>query len=61
MRLQLWEGKVKDGNVIMFEHLGVGEVLDQSQNTAKLDVMQLVQSHLPSLWMELHCSLSFPN
>ncbi|XP_068227396.1 zinc finger BED domain-containing protein 5-like [Palaemon carinicauda] len=51
MKLELWEGKVKDGNLSMFEHLG--EALDKSQNTGKQDVMQLVQSHLASLRMEL--------
>lgn len=54
MKLELWEGKVKDGNVSMFEHFG--EALDQSKNTAKLDV---IQSHLPSLRMELQPY--FPN
>ncbi|XP_068228051.1 zinc finger BED domain-containing protein 5-like [Palaemon carinicauda] len=51
MKLELREGKVKDGNLSMFEHLG--EALDKSQNTGKQDVMQLVQSHLASLRMEL--------
>ncbi|XP_068243921.1 zinc finger BED domain-containing protein 5-like [Palaemon carinicauda] len=51
MKPELWEGKVKDGNLSMFEHLG--ETLDKSQNTGKQDVMQLVQSHLASLRMEL--------
>ncbi|XP_068243872.1 zinc finger BED domain-containing protein 5-like [Palaemon carinicauda] len=51
MKLELWEGKVKDGNLSMFEHLG--EALGKSQNTGKQDVMQLVQSHLASLRMEL--------
>ena len=40
MKLQLWEGKVKDGNLSMFEHLG--EALDKSKNTGKLDVVQLM-------------------
>ncbi|XP_045130675.1 zinc finger BED domain-containing protein 5-like [Portunus trituberculatus] len=51
MKLELWEEKVKDGNLSMFEHLS--EALDKSENTGELDAVQLVQSHLASLRMEL--------
>lgn len=51
MKLELWEGKVKDGNLSMFEHLG--EAFGKSKNTGKQDVMQLVSSYVASLRMEL--------
>ncbi|XP_064103426.1 protein FAM200B-like [Macrobrachium nipponense] len=50
-KLELWEGKVKDGNLSMFDHLG--EALDKNKNTGNLDGVQLVQPHLASLRMEL--------
>ena len=50
MKLELWERKVKDGNMSMFENLD--EVLDKNKNTGNLNVVQLVQAHLASLRME---------
>lgn len=51
MKLELWERKVKDGNLSMFENLD--EALDKNKNTGNVDVVQLVQAHLASLRIEL--------
>ena len=51
MKLELWERKVKDGNLSMFENLD--EALGKNKNAGNVDVMQLVQAHLASLRMEL--------
>ena len=51
MKVDLWENKVKDGNLSMFENLD--ETLNKNKITEILYVTQLVQAHLVSLLMEL--------
>ena len=56
MKLNLWEKKVKDGNLSMFENL---ETLNKIKTkiTGNLEVTQLVQAHLASLRKELQSYL----
>ena len=55
MKVDLWENKIKDGNLSMFENLD--ETLNKSKITENLYVTQLVQPHLVSLRMELQSYL----
>ena len=51
MKVDLWENKVKDGNLTMFENLD--ETLNKNKITGNLYMTQLVQAHLVTLRMEL--------
>ena len=55
MKLNLWQKKVKDGNLNMFEN----ETLNKTKTkiTGNLEVAQLAQAHLASLRKELQSYL----
>ena len=56
MKVDLWENKVKDGNLSMYENLD--ETLNKNKITENLYVTQLVQAHLVSLRMKLRSYFS---
>ena len=51
MKVDLWENKVKDGNLSMFENLD--EALNKNKITENLYVTKLVYANIVSLQMEL--------
>ena len=51
MKVGLWENKIKDGNLSMFENLV--ETLNKNKMAENLYVTHLVQAHLVSLPMKL--------
>ena len=53
MKLNLWEKKVKDGNLSMFENLDKALNKTKTKISGSLEVRQLVQAHLASLQKEL--------
>ena len=55
MKVDLWENKIKNGNLSLFENLD--ETLNKNKITENLYVTQLVQAHLVSLRMELQSYL----
>ena len=53
MKLNFWEKKIKDGNLSMFENLDEALNKTKTKITGKLEVAQLVQTHLASLQKKL--------